>query len=44
MARREGLQHADAEELAQEAMLAVARAVGRWVPDPRARSISHVAI
>jgi RNA polymerase sigma-70 factor (ECF subfamily) len=34
MARREGLQHADAEELAQEAMLAVARAVGRWVPDP----------
>jgi RNA polymerase sigma-70 factor (ECF subfamily) len=34
MARREGLQHADAEELAQEAMLAVSRAVGRWVPDP----------
>ena len=33
MARREGLQHADAEELAQEAMLAVARAVGRWEPD-----------
>jgi RNA polymerase sigma factor (sigma-70 family) len=33
MVRREGLQHADAEELAQEAMLAVARAVGRWEPD-----------
>src|SRR5262245_55242332 len=33
LARRQGLQHADAEELVQEAMLAVARAVDRWVPD-----------
>ena len=35
LACRQGLQHADAEELAQEAMLAVARAVERWVPDPQ---------
>ncbi len=35
LARRRGLQHADAEELVQEAMLAVARAVHAWVPDPR---------
>ncbi len=34
LASRQGMQHADAEELAQEAMLAVARAVERWVPDP----------
>jgi RNA polymerase sigma-70 factor (ECF subfamily) len=33
LARRQGLQHADAEELVQEALLAVARAVDRWVPD-----------
>ena len=35
IACRQGMQHADAEELAQEAMLAVARAVERWVPDPQ---------
>jgi RNA polymerase sigma factor (sigma-70 family) len=35
LGRRCGLQHADAEELVQEAMLAVARAVHAWVPDPR---------
>ncbi len=35
LARRRGLQHADAEELVQEALLAVARAVHAWVPDPR---------
>lgn len=35
LARRRGFQHADAEELVQEAMMAVARAVERWVPDPR---------
>jgi RNA polymerase sigma factor (sigma-70 family) len=35
LACRQGLQHADAEELAQEAMLAVARAVERWAPDPQ---------
>jgi RNA polymerase sigma-70 factor (ECF subfamily) len=34
LACRRGLQHADAEELAQEAMLAVARAVQTWRPDP----------
>jgi RNA polymerase sigma factor (sigma-70 family) len=34
LARRRGFQHADAEELVQEVMLAVARAVERWVPDP----------
>lgn len=34
MARRRGLQHADAEELAQEVLVAVARAVERWQPDP----------
>jgi RNA polymerase sigma-70 factor (ECF subfamily) len=33
MARRKGLQHADAEELGQEVLLAVARAVHRWQPD-----------
>lgn len=33
LARRKGFQHADAEELVQEAMLAVARAVEGWVPD-----------
>jgi RNA polymerase sigma-70 factor (ECF subfamily) len=35
MARRKGLQHADAEELGQEVLLAVARAVHRWKPDPQ---------
>jgi RNA polymerase sigma-70 factor (ECF subfamily) len=35
LARKRGLQHADAEELVQEAMLAVSRAVDAWVPDPR---------
>jgi RNA polymerase sigma-70 factor (ECF subfamily) len=33
MARHKGLQHADAEELGQEVLLAVARAVHRWQPD-----------
>jgi RNA polymerase sigma-70 factor (ECF subfamily) len=33
MARRKGLQHADAEELGQEVLLAVSRAVHRWQPD-----------
>ena len=32
-ARRGGLQDADARELVQNVMLAVARAVGRWRPD-----------
>jgi RNA polymerase sigma-70 factor (ECF subfamily) len=34
LARRKGLQHADAEELGQEVLLAVSRAVHRWRPDP----------
>src|SRR5262245_18736069 len=34
LARRKGLQHADAEELAQEVLWAVSRAVHRWQPDP----------
>ena len=34
LARRRGFQHADAEELVQETLLAVARAVESWVPDP----------
>jgi RNA polymerase sigma factor (sigma-70 family) len=34
MARRKGLQHADAEELGQEVLMAVSRAVHRWQPDP----------
>jgi RNA polymerase sigma factor (sigma-70 family) len=34
LARRQGLQHADAEELTQEAFVAVAAAIERWDPDP----------
>jgi RNA polymerase sigma-70 factor (ECF subfamily) len=34
LARAKGLQHADAEELAQEVLVAVSRAVHRWQPDP----------
>jgi RNA polymerase sigma-70 factor (ECF subfamily) len=34
LARQKGLQHADAEELAQEVLVSVARAVERWQPDP----------
>lgn len=34
LARQKGLQHADAEELGQEVLIAVARAVHRWQPDP----------
>jgi RNA polymerase sigma factor (sigma-70 family) len=34
LARQKGLQHADAEELAQEVLVAVSRAVHRWQPDP----------
>jgi RNA polymerase sigma factor (sigma-70 family) len=34
LARRRGLQHADAEELTQEAFMAVAAAIERWDPDP----------
>jgi RNA polymerase sigma-70 factor (ECF subfamily) len=33
LARQRGLQHADAEELGQEVLLAVSRAVHRWEPD-----------
>ncbi len=34
LARSKGLQHADAEELGQEVLVAVSRAVSRWQPDP----------
>src|SRR4051812_46924667 len=34
LARRKGVQHADAEELAQDVLLAVSRAVHRWDPNP----------
>ena len=35
LARSKGLQHVDAEELSQEVLLAVSRAVYRWKPDPQ---------
>jgi RNA polymerase sigma-70 factor (ECF subfamily) len=35
LARRSGLQHADAEELSQEVLIAASRAVDRWQPDPQ---------
>jgi RNA polymerase sigma-70 factor (ECF subfamily) len=35
LTRRRGFQHADAEELAQQAMVAVAGAIERWDPDPQ---------
>lgn len=34
IARRKGLQHADAEDLAQQVLVAVARAIDDWEPDP----------
>jgi RNA polymerase sigma factor (sigma-70 family) len=34
LARRRGFQHADAVELTQEVLLAVASAIDRWEPDP----------
>jgi RNA polymerase sigma-70 factor (ECF subfamily) len=34
LARRKGLQHADAEELGQEVLVAASKAVHRWEPDP----------
>ncbi len=38
LARRKGLQHADAEDLVQQVLVAVARAIDRWEADPnRAR-------
>ena len=35
LARRKGMQDADAQELTQEVLLAVSRSVDRWVPDPQ---------
>jgi RNA polymerase sigma factor (sigma-70 family) len=35
LAKRKGLQHADAEELVQEVLIAVSRSIDRWVPDPK---------
>src|SRR5262245_7524896 len=38
LALRSGLQHADAEDLAQQVLASVAKAIGRWEEDPtRAR-------
>jgi len=34
LARKRGLQHSDAEDLTQHVLLAVAKAVDRWEPDP----------
>src|SRR6186997_1182644 len=34
LARRKGMQHADAEELGQEVLIAVSRAVQRWQHNP----------
>ena len=34
LARQKGLQHDDAEELGQQVLVAVSRAVHRWEPDP----------
>ena len=34
VARRKGMQHADAQELVQEVLLSVSRAVENWEPDP----------
>jgi RNA polymerase sigma-70 factor (ECF subfamily) len=34
LARGRGLQHADAEEMVQEALVAVASSIERWDPDP----------
>ncbi len=34
VARHRGLQHSDAQDLVQEVLLAVSRAVDAWTPDP----------
>lgn len=34
MARERGLQHADAEDLAQQVFVSVSKAIGNWVPTP----------
>jgi RNA polymerase sigma-70 factor (ECF subfamily) len=34
LARAKGFQHADAQEIVQEVLVAVSRAVQRWTPDP----------
>jgi RNA polymerase sigma-70 factor (ECF subfamily) len=34
LARRKGIQHADADELGQEVLIAVSRAIHGWEPDP----------
>lgn len=38
LAMQRGLQDADAQEIAQEALLAVAGAIDRWTPDPQRAS------
>lgn len=51
LARAKGMQHADAEDLAQQVLLAVAGAIGRWEEDPERarfrtwlRRVAHNAI
>ncbi len=41
LARMKGLQDADAEELVQDVMVAVSRAVENWVPDPARGRFRH---
>jgi RNA polymerase sigma-70 factor (ECF subfamily) len=41
LTRRRGFQHADALELSQEALLAVARHIGRWEIDPHRGSFRN---
>ena len=41
LACRQGLQHADAEELVQEVMLSIARKVEDWDPDPERGRFRH---
>ncbi len=41
LARMKGLQDADAQELVQEVMVAVSRAVENWVPDPARGRFRH---
>lgn len=35
LARRRGLQHADAQDVTQDVLASIAASIGRWDPDPR---------